>query len=125
MQNVTSADSKTIDGCDDRLRHGTNLFLYVEYIQTGNAVLTDIPAMTFHIHISTGTESGVASSGQDDDTNIRTLPANVKRIAHFGCRGGSEGITVTFAVDSDTGNTIVEIKQDFFIFFYLFPFSLC
>ena len=81
--------------------------------------------MTFHVHVSSGTESRVSGSCQHDDIDIRTFAADIESIAHF-CRSRRcESVAIAFAVDGDAGNPVVEIEQDFFIFFDGCPFSFC
>ena len=79
--------------------------------------------MTFHMHVASGTESRVSGSCQYDDIDIRPFAADIEGIAHFRCRSRGESVAIAFAVDGDAGDPVVEIKQDFFIFFDGFPFS--
>ena len=125
MQHVSATDGKTVYGGNHGFRDAADLLLHVQYAQAGNAVLTDIPAASFHILVASGAESLVARSGNDNHINIRFLTADAQGIAHFSGSGRGKRIAVAFAVDGDTGNSVIVFKKNIFIFPDGCPFSFC
>ena len=61
----------------------------------------------------------------DAGVNIRFLTADAQGIAHFSGSGRGKRIAVAFAVDGDTGNSVIVFKKNIFIFPDGCPFSFC
>ena len=110
MQHMASTDSETIDGGDYWFRERTDLLLYVQYIETGNTIFADIATTSLDVHVTSCTKGGVSCTGQDNDIDIRSFTADVKRIAHLGGGGRGEGVTIPLSIDRDPGDALVEIE---------------
>ena len=123
VKHMSATDGISVDHGNHRFRDGTNLFLYVEHIQTGNAVSTYVSAVAFHVHVASGAESLVASSCQYDDIDVLTLTAVIQCVTDFSSGGWSERIAVSRAVDGNLGDSIIKLKKNILVFLDGFPFS--
>ena len=69
------------------------------------------------MHIASGTKGRVTCSGQHHDIDVWPFTTDVQGITHFSCCRWGKGIPIAFTIDGDAGNAVVEIEQDFLIFF--------
>ena len=112
---MAAADSKAVDHGNDGLGQAAYLLLHIEHVETRHTVAADIAAAALDVHIAACTEGFVACAGQDDHADVLRLAAIAEGIADFGCGQRREGVAITGAIDGDTGNAVVGIKEDFFI----------
>ena len=125
MKYMSASDSKAVDSSNYRFRNTADLLLYIQNTQTRNTVLAYVSATPFHILVTTRTESFVTGTCDHYHINIRFFPANTQCITHL-CRcSRSKCISITFTVNSNTGNSIIVIKENIFVFSDGCPFSLC
>ena len=110
---------------DHRFGNRPNLFLYVQYVESGHSVLADIAPFPFYILIAPRAERLVARSGQHDHAHLLHLPAEAKGVAHLARGGRSESIAITGTVNGDARDSLIEIEQDIFVFLNGSPSSLC
>ena len=77
------------------------------------------------MHITTGTESLVASTRQDNHSDIQTVTTIVESLCHLPGGQWSEGIAITLTIDCNLSDMIILLEDDFLEIktFYLFPFS--
>ena len=73
------------------------------------------------MHVATGAEGDVASTGQDDDGDVGGFTAMTQGVADFGDGLRGEGVAIAGTVDSYLGNAFVFLKKDFFVLFDCFP----
>ena len=123
MQHVSASDGKSVNGSNNRFRNRTDLFLHIQYTQAGHSVFTDVSATALYVLVASRTEGLIACTGQYHNIDIGLFTTDAQRIAHFACCSRGESIPVTFAIDRNTGNAIIVIKQNIFVFFNRSPFS--
>ena len=108
MEHVPAADGVTVDHGNDRFRQGTDLFLYIQHIQAGNTVCSDVTAVTFYVHIASAAEGFIACSGQNHYVDIPALTAVIQGITDFGGCSRGECVAVTRTVDGDFCYSVIE-----------------
>ena len=125
MKHMTTTDGITIHHSDDRLWQTANLHLYIEHIQSRYTIVAYITATALHMHVTSGTESLITSTRQDDNTDIQTVAAIVECLRHLPSGQRCESIAVTLTVDGNLSDMIILLEDDFLEIktFYLLPFS--
>lgn len=97
--------------------------LYIQHIQAGNTVCSDVTAVTFYVHIASAAEGFIACSGQNHYVDIPALTAVIQGITDFGGCSRGECVAVTRTVDGDFCYSVIEIEKYVLILFDGFPFS--
>ena len=125
MEHMTATDGIAIHHGDNRLRQAANLHLYIEHVETRHTIVAYISTPALHMHITTGTERLVASTRQDNHTDIQTVTTVVESLRHLPGSQWSEGVAITLTIDGNLSNVIILLEDDFLEIktFYLFPFS--
>ena len=94
---MPAPDRITGNQSDYHLGHGTDKFLQVENIETGNALIVNIASLSTYTLIPTGTESifpiGMwTRTGEQNHSDFWILPGIEKGLIHFTNSFGPKGI---------------------------------
>ena len=78
MQHMAASDGISVYHRDDGLGQRADLFLHVQYVETGHSVCSHISSAAFHMHVATRTEGFVACSGQHHNADVAAFTAVVE-----------------------------------------------
>ena len=126
MQDMSSTDSIAIHHCNNRLGQTAYLHLHIKYIQARDTVTSHISSTSFHVHISTCTESFISRTSQYNHTNVLAFSAISECLAHLPSGQWRKSIAITFTINGYLCYMIVAFKEDFLEVksFDFLPFSL-
>ena len=98
--------------------------MHVEHVEARHAVLSHVAAAALDVHVAAAAEGLVSGAGQRHHAYVGRFAADAQGVAHFGNRGGREGVAPVRPVDGDSGNAVVKVEENVFIFPYAGPLSV-
>src|SRR5690554_3890268 len=121
MEYMSTSNGIPIYHSNYRLRQRPDLFLQIEHVQSGHAMIIYITTYTFYVLVSATAKSFIASTSKDNRIYIIIFSAMIDSLYHFHVGLWTKGIIHFRSIDGNLSNPFKKFKLNVLILFNRFP----